>query len=91
MLNSIYCLTKSFHSSHSNDVKRISNSERSKFKLEFYLKQILIGNILGDVYMRRFSEKANARIIFRQGSINASYLLHLYNLYQEFVTTPPAV
>jgi hypothetical protein len=41
--------------------------------------------------MRRFSEKANARIIFRQGSINASYLLHLYNLYQEFVTTPPAV
>jgi hypothetical protein len=41
--------------------------------------------------MRRFSEKANAIIIFRQGSINASYLLHLYNLYQEFVTTPPAV
>jgi hypothetical protein len=41
--------------------------------------------------MRRFSEKANARRIFRQGSINASYLLHLYNLYQEFVTTPPAV
>ena len=89
--NSIYCLTKSFHSSTSNYVKRISNSERSKFKLDFYLKQILIGNILGDVYMRRFSEKANARIIFRQGSINASYLLHLYNLYQEFVTTPPAV
>lgn len=41
--------------------------------------------------MRRFSEKANARINFRQGSINASYLLLLYNLYQEFVTTPPAV
>ena len=59
--------------------------------MDFYLKQILIGNILGEVYMRRFSEKANARIIFRQGSINASYLLHLYNLYQEFVTTPPAV
>ncbi len=36
-------------------------------------------------------KKANAKIIFRQGSINASYLLHLYNLYQEFVTTPPAV
>jgi hypothetical protein len=91
LFNSIYCLTKSFHSSPSNYVKRISNSERSKFKLDFYLKQILIGNILGDVYMRRFSEKANARINFRQGSINASYLLHLYNLYQEFVTTPPAV
>jgi hypothetical protein len=41
--------------------------------------------------MRRFSERANVRIIFRQGSINASYLLHLYNLFQEFVVTPPSV
>ena len=41
--------------------------------------------------MRRFSEKANVRIIFRQGSINASYLLHLYKLFQEFVITPPSV
>ena len=38
--------------------------------------------------MRRFFEKANSIIKFRQGSINASYLLHLYNLYQEFVKTP---
>jgi len=89
--NSIYCLTNSFHSSPSNSVKRISKTERSKFKLDFYLKQILIGNILGDVYRRRFSEKANVRIIFRQGYINASYLLHLYNLFQEFVLTPPSV
>lgn len=80
MLNSIDCLTKSFNSTPSNYVKRISNSEWSKFKLDFYLKQILIGNILGDVYMRRLFEKANARIKFRQGSINAYYLLHLYNL-----------
>ena len=43
--------------------------------------------------MRRFSERANVRINFRQGSINASasYLLHLYNLFQEFVVTPPSV
>jgi len=26
-----------------------------------------------------------------QGSINASYLLHLYKLFQEFVITPPSV
>jgi hypothetical protein len=41
--------------------------------------------------MRRFSEKSNVRIIFRQGSINASYLLHLYNLFQEYVLTPPSI
>ena len=59
--------------------------------MDSYLKQILIGNILGDVYMRRFSEKANVRLIFWQGSTNASYLLHLYNIFQEFVKTPPSV
>ena len=41
--------------------------------------------------MRRFSTKANTRIVFRQGSINAAYLLHLYSLYQKFVSTPPSV
>ena len=85
----ILYLTRLFHVSHS--VKRMNKDERSQFKLDPYLKQVLIGNILGDVHMRRFSEKANVRIIFRQGSINAKYLLHLYSLYQKFVATPPSV
>ena len=41
--------------------------------------------------MRRSSIKAKTRIVFRQGSINAKYLLHLYSLYQKFVSTPPSV
>ena len=32
--------------------------------------------------MRRFTKKATVRIIFRQGSIHASYLIHLYRLFQ---------
>jgi hypothetical protein len=47
--------------------------------------------LLGDIYLRKFSPKANVRLVFRQGSVNSSYLLHLYNLFQEFVTTPPSV
>ena len=39
--------------------------------------------------MRRHS--SNVRVIFRQGSINSSYLLHLYSLYQNFVSTPPSI
>ena len=65
--------------------------ERSKFTLSDYLKAVLVGNILGDVYMRRFSAKANTRLVFRQGSINAEYLLYLYSLFQHFVTTPPSI
>ena len=41
--------------------------------------------------MRRFSEKANARLVFAQGDKNASYLLYLYELFQEYVLTPPKI
>lgn len=41
--------------------------------------------------MRRFSIKANTRLVFRQGSINAGYLLHLYSLFEKYVNTPPSV
>jgi hypothetical protein len=56
--------------------------------LDSYLKQVLVGNILGDLYMRRLSSKANVIVVFRQGSVNSSYLLHLY---QDFVSAPPSV
>ena len=41
--------------------------------------------------MRRFSSKSNVRIVFRQGSLNTSYLFHLYSLFQEFVSTTPSI
>jgi hypothetical protein len=90
-LHNLQFNTRFFHSTSSNLKKRISNEERAKFKLDPFLKQVLVGNILGDVYLRRFSPKANVRLVFRQGSVNSTYLLHLYNLYQVFVTTPPSV
>ena len=83
--------SRSYHSSSSLQQKRLTILERSNITLDDNLEQVLVGNILGDVYMRRFSTKANTRIVFRQGSINAAYLLHLYSLYQKFVNTPPSV
>ena len=69
----------------------MSKLERSKLTLDDHLKQVLIGNLLGDAYMRRFSNKSNTRIIFRQGSKNKEYLLHLYEIYKQFVLSPPAI
>jgi hypothetical protein len=63
LLNYNLIVNKSFHSSSSNSVKRLTNAERAEFNLDEYLKQVLIGNILGDVYMRKSSDKANVRII----------------------------
>ena len=83
--------SRSYHSSSSLQQKRLTNLERSNITLDDNLEQVLVGNILGDVYMRRSSAKANTRVVFRQGSINADYLLHLYSLYQKFVSTPSSV
>ena len=68
----------------------MSKLERSKLTLDDHLKQVLIGNLLGDAYMRRFSNNSNTRILFRQGSKNKEYLLHLYEIYKQFVLSPPA-
>ena len=83
-------LIKSFHTSKSNSTKRLSKKERDNFTLDEFLKQVLVGNLLGDIYMRRSSDTANVRAVFRQGSTNAEYLLHLYSLFQQFVQTPPS-
>ena len=63
--------------------KRLTKLERSKFTLFANFEQVLIGNILDDVYIRRFSDRADTRIVFRQGSTNAGYLLHLYSLFEK--------
>ena len=52
-------ITRSFHSSLIIK-KRLNKIERSNFYLDDFLKQVLIGNILG--YMRIFSVNANTRI-----------------------------
>ena len=64
--------------------KRLTKVERTNFNLDDFLKEVLIGNILGDIHMRRFSNTSNTRLIFRQGSKNSDYLLHLYELFKKY-------
>lgn len=71
--------------------KRLTKLERDKFSLDNHLKEVLIGNILGDVYMRRFSKESNTRIIFRQGANNSKYLFHLFDLFENFTLKRPSV
>ena len=84
-----FLFSRSYHSSSSLQQKRLTNLERSKFTLDNHLEQV--GNILGDVYIRRSSIKSNTRIVFRQGSTHTDYLFHLYGLFQKFVITAPSV
>ena len=41
--------------------------------------------------MSKFSVNANTRIIFRQGSANTEYLLHLYDLFKIYSLKGPSI
>jgi hypothetical protein len=44
--------TRFFHFTFPNLKKIISNEEIAKFQLDPFLKQVLVGNILEDIYLR---------------------------------------
>ena len=53
-----------------------------------YLKEILIGVLLGDAHITK-SEKNNAYIKFEQGIKNQEYLLFIYELFKDYAINIP--
>lgn len=51
------------------------------------LHDIIIGLSLGDLHISR--DYQNTRLRFKQGAINSSYLVHLYELFYDYCLTPP--
>jgi hypothetical protein len=79
-------LIKSFHTSKSNNIKRLNKEERTKFNLDEFLKQVLIGNLLGDIYMRRSSDRALVQQfldkVLQMQIIYYIYIVYFNNLYK---------
>lgn len=51
-------------------------------------KEILIGCMLGDLYLQKVS-KNNYRLRFEQGEIHKNYIFHLYDIFKNFVLKKP--
>ena len=64
---------------------------RSKLSMPSYLNQVLIGLLLSDGSIGKSSPTSLARLSVMFGLLHASYLLHLYGIFQDFVRTPPSV
>ena len=71
--------------------KRLTNLERSQFTLSEELKGILVGLILGDLFIQCRGESGNARLCFEQGMVHEDYLLHLYERFKEFCSASPKI
>jgi hypothetical protein len=58
-------------------MKRLTNTQR----------EVLIGILLGDANLQTFNNGITYRLRILQK--NQEYSKHLYNIFQNFVTTPP--
>jgi len=67
--------------------KRLTKKEREAFVINEYLKDILVGLLLGDLYGRQKS--AYAMFVFKQGLKNQDYLHHLYSIFNEYSASAP--
>lgn len=68
----------------------LTQKERLQFSLSPQLKEILIGLILGNLFLQKRSESTlSVRALFRQGLVNKDYLMHLYELFQSYGAQVP--
>jgi hypothetical protein len=69
----------------------LSQAERSQFILTAELKNILIGLLLGDLYLQKTPKSRNNMLRFIQGTVNQDYAFHLYELFKEFCSAAPKI
>jgi len=58
-------------------------------KLSPELKDVLIGTLLGDCSLQTYTHGRTWRARFLQSDQHRDYLFHLYELYKDYVGTPP--
>jgi LAGLIDADG DNA endonuclease family len=63
---------------------RLTKVEKEAFSLSQELKDITIGLLLGDLYVRKQKLGVNASLSFRQGIVHEDYLNHLFKKFQDF-------
>lgn len=55
----------------------------------FFQISVLIGTLLGDSSLQTYTDGKTWRARFLQGDLNKEYLFHLYEIFKDFVKTPP--
>lgn len=60
-----------------------------KIKLNALQKEVLFGVVLGDAHLETQNNKITYRVKFEQSSKKKPYIDHLYEIFKDFVKTPP--
>ena len=67
----------------------ITRAERLQCSLPQNLQDILVGLILGDLYIQKQKRSVNVNLRFWQGAVHKEYLMHLYDLFQIYCGAAP--
>lgn len=54
-----------------------------------FLKQVMVGLMLGDLNAERNFLNGNTRLRFYQSNVNKLYIYHLYSIFKPYVKTAP--
>lgn len=60
-------------------------------KLTPFQQQVLVGLILGDLFIQRRKPTHNSYLMFKQSAHNKEYMFHLYEIFKEFCLMKPKV
>lgn len=69
----------------------LTNKERSLFTLSSDLKEIMVGLILGDLFIQKQKTSKNVRLEFTQGTVHKEYIHHLYGLFGSYCGMVPKI
>lgn len=69
--------------------KRLTEAGKKAFLLSVELKQIIVGLLLGDLNAQK--QNLNARLRFGQGVLHKEYIMHLYELFKNFISMVPKI
>lgn len=74
-----------------NKRKRLTEAKKFSFSVAGSpnLQEIIIGLLLGDLNAEKQSINGNTRLRFGQGLLHEPYILHLYDLFQEYSSSLP--
>ena len=61
----------------------------NKSKYDNYQIFVLIGTLLGDSSLQTYTDGNTWRARFLQGDLHKDYLFHIYEIFKDYVKTPP--
>ncbi|GBC90761.1 MAG: hypothetical protein KatS3mg021_1258 [Fimbriimonadales bacterium] len=62
---------------------------KQQLKLTPLQREVLVGILLGDAHLETQNRGRTYRLKIEQGATHAAYVQHLYQVFQEWVLTPP--